>query len=97
MTERESILQGIQAATWSFEDATAYEVALDGMDFVVGAFSRLISEAEAANDTDRAEALTAEQRRWASRRDGLTPADRAEVHAVTAECAPLLARLRGTT
>jgi hypothetical protein len=96
MPEPGSVLQNMGTATWSSEDGTAYEVALEGINHVVGAYSRLIGEAEAADATERAEALTAEQGRWAARRRTLTPADRAEVDAVTAECARLLTELRGT-
>ncbi|MEV6179957.1 hypothetical protein [Streptomyces sp. NPDC052015] len=96
MTEPESALQNMEPATWSTEDGTAYEVALEGINHVVGAYSRLIAEAKTATDTARVETLTAERRGWAARRGSLTPADRAEVDAVTAECARLLAQLRGT-
>lgn len=96
MPEPGSALQNMGTATWSAEDGTAYEVALEGINHVVGAYSRLIAEAETAVATERAETLSAEQRRWAARRKSLTPADRAEVDAVTAECARLLAELRGT-
>ncbi|MGW3100008.1 hypothetical protein ACWDCC_41960 [Streptomyces sp. NPDC001102] len=96
MTEPVSALQNMETATWSPEDGTAYEVALEGINHVVGAYSGLIAEAETAADTERAEQLAAEQRRWAARRKSLTPADRAGVDAVTAECARLLRQLRGT-
>ncbi|MFI8234934.1 hypothetical protein ACIGDI_39680 [Streptomyces sp. NPDC085900] len=96
MTEPVSALQNMETATWSPEDGTAYEVALEGINHVVGAYSGLIAEAEAAVDTERAEQLAAEQRRWSARRKSLTPADRAAVDAVTAECAQLLQQLRRT-
>jgi hypothetical protein len=96
MTEPESVLQNLEPATWSTEDGEAYEVALESINHVVGAYSGLIAEAETAADAKRVETLTAEQRRWSARRRILTPADRAEVDAVTAECARLLVELRGT-
>lgn len=96
MPEPGSVLQNMGTATWSAEDGTAYEVALEGINHTVGAYSRLIAEAEAASDVERAETLIAEQRHWAARRVSLTPSDRAEVDAVTAECARLLVELRGT-
>ncbi|MFE9018126.1 hypothetical protein ACFYNL_06065 [Streptomyces sp. NPDC007808] len=96
MAEPESVLQNLGPATWSAEDGTAYEVALEGINHVVGAYSGLIAEAESAADTARVETLTAERRGWAARRGSLTPADRAEVDAVTAECARVLAELLGT-
>ena len=96
MAELESVLRNMGTATWSAEDGTAYEVALEGINHVVGAYSGLIAEAETEADAARVENLTAERRGWAARRGSLTPADRAEVDAVTAECARLLAELRGT-
>ncbi|WP_329417905.1 hypothetical protein OG802_35535 (plasmid) [Streptomyces sp. NBC_00704] len=96
MPEPRSALQGMGTAMWSSEDGTAYEVALEGINHVVGAYSRLIAEAEAAGATERVENLSAEQRRWAARRKSISPADRTEVDAVTAECARPLAELRGT-
>ncbi|MDG5807947.1 hypothetical protein P9869_35930 [Streptomyces ossamyceticus] len=95
MTEPESALENLGTATWSTEDGTAYEVALEGINHVVGAYSGLIAEAERAADTTQVETLTAERRRWAARRGSLTPADRAQVDAVTAECTQVLAELRG--
>ncbi|MFD5848173.1 hypothetical protein [Streptomyces chartreusis] len=81
-------------ATWFSEDGTAFEVALEGINHVVGAYSRLIAEARAADDNDRADALGAERAQWSRRRKGLTPADRAAVDAVTTESAQLLHQLR---
>ncbi|GGY71403.1 hypothetical protein GCM10010363_60900 [Streptomyces omiyaensis] len=94
MTEHDSVLAGMGEATWSAEDGTAYEVALEGTHHVVGAYSRLIAEAEEAGDTERARILGEEQGAWAARRADLSPADRATVDAVTAECTQELARLR---
>ncbi|MGW4759349.1 hypothetical protein [Streptomyces chartreusis] len=45
------------AATWSSEDGTAFEVALEGINHVVGAYSRLTAEARAADDNGQADAL----------------------------------------
>ncbi|MDX2692188.1 hypothetical protein [Streptomyces ipomoeae] len=95
MTEPESVLSSMATATWSAEDGTAYEVALEGINHVVGAYSGLIDEAKTAHDTARAETLIAERRRWAARRESLTPARRTEVDVITAECSRLLAQLRG--
>ncbi|MFF5189393.1 hypothetical protein ACFY30_37450 [Streptomyces sp. NPDC000345] len=95
MTKPEWVLQNIELGTWSSQDGAAYEVALEGINHVVGAYSRLIAEAETAADAKRVESLTAEQRRWSARRVTLTPADRAEVDAVAVECSRLLAELRG--
>ncbi|GGM24656.1 hypothetical protein GCM10010129_81420 [Streptomyces fumigatiscleroticus] len=95
MPEPESVLQNMTTATWSAADGTAYEVALEGINHVVGAFSELIGEAEAAGDAARVEDLAAQQRAWTARRRSLTPADRTEVDTVTTECAQLLIRLRG--
>ncbi|MEV7535472.1 hypothetical protein [Streptomyces hydrogenans] len=95
MAEQDSVLTGMGTATWSAEDGTAYEVALEGTHHVAGAYSRLIAEAEQAGDGERARVLLEEQGAWAARRAELSPADRATVDAVTAECTRELARLRG--
>ncbi|MFJ3766251.1 hypothetical protein ACIPQJ_00165 [Streptomyces sp. NPDC090082] len=95
MTERNAPLAGMGTASWSAEEGTAYEVALEGISHVVGAYSRLIARAEKAGDSARAGALVAEQGAWAARRKSLTPPDQDTVAAVTAESARTLARLRG--
>ncbi|MFF4902569.1 hypothetical protein [Streptomyces sp. NPDC001068] len=97
MPESDSILKDMGAATWSAEDGTAYEVALEGINHVVGALSRQIGEAESVGDADRVAELSEQQRSWAGRRRELSPADRAAVDALTTECADLLRALRGTT
>ncbi|KUL73924.1 MULTISPECIES: hypothetical protein [unclassified Streptomyces] len=94
MTDPGPALQGMGAATWSTEDGTAFEVALEGINHVVGAYSRLIAEARAADDAERAQTLVAERAQWSARRKSLTPADRPAVDAVTAESARLLQQLR---
>ncbi|MFE2011299.1 hypothetical protein [Streptomyces sp. NPDC059491] len=94
MTEQDSVLAGMGTASWPAEDGTAYEVALEGIAHVVGAYSRLIAAAEKAGDAARSGELTAEQGAWAARRKSLTPGDRGEVDAVTAESALLLQQLR---
>ncbi|MFE7443790.1 hypothetical protein ACFU7X_25455 [Streptomyces chartreusis] len=92
MTEPASAHMG--TATWSSEDGTAFEVALEGINHVVGAYSRLIAEARAADNNDQADALVAERAQWSRRRKGLSPADRAAVDTVTADSARLLEQLR---
>ncbi|MGW1934732.1 hypothetical protein [Streptomyces sp. NPDC001919] len=92
--EQNTVLGNMGAANWSAEDGTAYEVALEGINHVVGAYSGLIAQAEAAGDTERARTLLDEQGDWAAMRKGLTPADRAGVDTLTAECTATLNRLR---
>ncbi|MFE5974360.1 hypothetical protein ACFQ64_19630 [Streptomyces sp. NPDC056460] len=93
--EQNTVLGNMGTANWSAEDATAYEVALEGINHVVGAYSGLIAQARAAGDAERAQALTGEQGAWAAKRKGLTPADRAGVGAVASDCTETLNRLRG--
>ncbi|MFD0151143.1 hypothetical protein ACWGQ4_02345 [Streptomyces sp. NPDC055721] len=94
VTEQNAALANMGTASWSAEDGTAYEVALEGINHVVGAYSRLIARAEEAGDADRAAALAAEQSAWAARRKILTPQNRAEVDTVTDESAQMLTQLR---
>ncbi|MFE5592320.1 hypothetical protein [Streptomyces sp. NPDC056549] len=96
VTEQNAVLAGMGTASWSAEEGTAYEVALEGISHVVGAYSGLISRAEKAGDSTRARQLAAEQGAWAARRKSLTPADPAAVAVVTAEAAQTLAQLRST-
>ncbi|GHE71903.1 hypothetical protein GCM10018785_45200 [Streptomyces longispororuber] len=92
--EPESIVRDMGTATWSAEDGTSYEVALDGINYVVGIFSALITEAESAGDPARAQELREQQASWSARRRSLSPADRAGVEAVFSECARLLRQSR---
>ncbi|MGW4699800.1 hypothetical protein [Streptomyces sp. NPDC004285] len=94
MTEQNTVLAWMGTASWSAEEGTAYEVALEGINHVVGAYSGLIARAEKAGDSAWASELASEQGAWAARRMSLTPADPNAVAAVTAESARTLARLR---
>ncbi|MFE2554827.1 hypothetical protein ACFXGT_02145 [Streptomyces sp. NPDC059352] len=94
VTEQDAVLAGMGTASWSAEDCTAYEVAMEGISHVVGAYSGLITRAEKAGDAARAAELTAEQGAWAARRKSLTPEGRTGVDAVTAESAQVLEQLR---
>lgn len=94
VTEQNPVLAGMGTASWPAEDGTAYEVALEGINHVVGAYSALISRAERAGDAALASELTAAQRAWAARRVSLTPEDRAGVDAVTTESTQVLEKLR---
>lgn len=96
VTEQNAVLTRMGTASWSAEEDTAYEVALDGISHVVGACSGLIARARKAGDTVRASELIAEQGAWAARRNSLTPRNQDAVAAVTAESAQTLARLRST-
>ncbi|MFD9248125.1 hypothetical protein ACFV0D_40690 [Streptomyces sp. NPDC059556] len=71
--EQKTVLGSMGTANWSAEDGTAYEVALEGINHVVGAYSGLIAQAQAAGDAERAQALIGEQGAWAARKKGLTP------------------------
>jgi hypothetical protein len=94
--EDESVLARLGPVTWSPEDGIAYEVALEGINQVVGAYSALIGREEAAEIPDIAaiESWQAAQAEWANTRRTLSPEDRAAVERVRAECSTLLAELR---
>ncbi|WP_331720388.1 hypothetical protein [Streptomyces sp. NBC_00209] len=96
MTEQEPVLAGMGTASWSAEDGVAYEVALEGINHVVGAYSGLIAQARKAGDSARVDELLAEQSAWSAKRGSLGPEDRAGVDALTAESAQALERLRST-
>jgi predicted hotdog family 3-hydroxylacyl-ACP dehydratase len=97
-SEDESVLARVEPATWSPEDGTAYEVALEGINQVIGAYSALIGRAEASDALDSAaiESWRTAQGEWAQKRRALSPADRAGVAQVRAACSALLAELRGS-
>jgi hypothetical protein len=96
--EDASVLAGLEAATWSPEDGVAYEVALEGINQVVGAYSALIGREEASDTPDAAaiESWRTAQGEWAQKRRALSPVDRAGVDQVRAACSALLAELRGS-
>ncbi|KAB2976882.1 hypothetical protein F8R89_35675 [Streptomyces sp. SS1-1] len=94
MNELEPFLRNVGTATWSMEDGIAFEVALNGIDSVVGAYTRLIAQARSADDTQKARDFAAQRGRWSARRRRITPADRATVDAVISESARLLEQLR---
>ncbi|MFB8757540.1 hypothetical protein [Streptomyces nigra] len=94
MKNPEPVPRNMGIATWSMEDGIAFEVALDGINNVVGAYTRLIAQAGSADDTQQARDLAAERTRWSARRRSLTPDDRGAVDAVTTESARLLQQLR---
>ncbi|MFF6903312.1 hypothetical protein [Streptomyces hydrogenans] len=96
MTEQNSVLASMGTATWSAEDGTAYEVALEGINHVVGAYSGRIREAREAGDGEKALVLLEERAAWSKKRRSLSPADRSAVDALTAESAEVLANLRGS-
>jgi len=94
--EDQPVLAGLGPVTWSPEDGVAYEVALEVIHQVVGAYSALIAREESAVAPDESLIGTWEQEqgRWAGRGRNLSPADSRGVDHVTAECQALLARLR---
>ncbi|MFB7591909.1 hypothetical protein [Streptomyces sp. NPDC056169] len=95
VTEQNAVLADMGTASWSAEDGTAYEVALEGISHVVGAYSGLIARAKKAGDIGRVAELAAAQGAWAARRKSLIPEDRAGVDTVTGESAQMLKQLRG--
>jgi hypothetical protein len=77
----QSILSQLQAFTWSSEDSTAYEAALEAINGAVGVYSAVIATEEAKPEPDPAVISAAvdgqaECTRW---REQLDPADRAAV------------------
>jgi hypothetical protein len=95
--EDESVLARIGTATWSPEDGVAYEVAVEAINQVVGAYSGLIGREEATDSPDATaiESWRTARGEWARRRRALSPADRAGVDRVLEECSALLPELRG--
>lgn len=92
----DGVLTNLGAATWSAEEGVAYEVAVEGINQVIGAYAAMIGRAESAPDPD-AEAIAGwrrEQQKWSVRRRELSPADPGAVRQVRQECAALLAQLR---
>lgn len=90
------VLAGLGPVTWSPEDGVAYEVALEVIQQVVGAYSALIARerAAAAPDAELIDSWRGERRRWQERARSLSPDDRGTVDEVSAECAALLPALR---
>jgi hypothetical protein len=95
--DEEPVLARLEPVTWSPEDGIAYEVALEGINQVVGAYSGLIGREEASENPDTAaiESWSAAQGEWVHRRETISPGDRAGVDRVRAECSALLRELRG--
>ena len=94
--EDESVLGRLGAVTWSPEDGVAYEVALEGINQVVGAYSGLIGREEASDSPDitAIDSWRTAQGEWASIRRALSPADIDGVKRVRALCRTLLPELR---
>jgi hypothetical protein len=92
-----SVSRRLGAVTWSPEDGVAYEVALEGINQIVGAYSGLIGREEASESPDVAaiESWHTAQGEWASIRKALSPADPDGVKRVRALCRTLLPELRG--
>lgn len=90
-----SVLEGIGSAAWSEEEGVSYEVAIESINLVVGAYSGLIGDEEnaAAPDAGRIAAWREAKLEWAARRRALSPGDEAAVRAVRREAADLLREL----
>ena len=91
----QSILDGLGKASWSEEEGVSYEVALDMVNEVVGAYSGLIGREEASPSPDTAKIAAWRQAKvvWAHKRRDLSPADPQAVQAVRREAADLLRTL----
>jgi predicted hotdog family 3-hydroxylacyl-ACP dehydratase len=90
-----SVLEGIGSAAWSEEDGVSYEVALEDINRVVGAYSGLIGDEENAASPDAGKIAAWRQAKleWAARRRALSPGDAVAVQAVRREAADLLREL----
>ena len=90
------MLAGLGPVTWSPEDGVAYEVALEVIQQVVGAYSALIARerAAAAPDAEVIGSWRSERHRWQERARSLSPDDRGTVDEISAECAARLPALR---
>jgi hypothetical protein len=88
----DSVLTGLGKATWSEEEGVSYEVALDVINDVVGAYSGLIGREEASPDPDGAKIASWRRVKvaWAHKRRELSPADPKAVASVRREAAGLL-------
>jgi hypothetical protein len=91
-----SVLGNLGPATWSAEEGVAYEVALEGINHVIGAYAAMIGKAESAPepDLDAIARWRHEQQKWSVRRRELSPGDFDAVQQVREECAALLAEFR---
>ncbi|RKE05000.1 hypothetical protein [Streptomyces sp. TLI_171] len=93
--QAEPVLSTIGTASWTYEEGIAYEVAVEGISQVVGAYTGLIAAARNTHPDSPAVANWREQQQiWERRRRDLHPGDTQRVADVRAECKALLARLR---
>lgn len=63
----ESVLAGLGKASWSEEQGVSYEVALDSVNEVIGAYSGLIGREEASTEPDAAKVADWRQAKVATR------------------------------
>lgn len=91
----DGVLAGLGKSTWSEEEGVSYEVALDIVNEVVGAYSGLIGREEAAPSPDAAKIANWRQAKlaWAQKRRELSPTDPQAVASVRREAAYLLRTL----
>ncbi|MBV6700220.1 hypothetical protein KV557_24475 [Kitasatospora aureofaciens] len=95
MVNNDPVLGGLGTATWTHEEGISYEVALEGINHVVGAYAGLIARKRTTDP--ESPAITAwkeQQEAWERRRRSLHADDHQAVAAVRAECKALLPRLR---
>ena len=92
-----SAVEGLGQTTWSEAEGVSYEVAIESINSVIGAYSGLIGDEELAETPDAAKIAEWRQAKleWADRRRALSPNDTAAVQAVRQETAALLADLTG--
>jgi hypothetical protein len=92
----DSILGNLGPVTWSEQDAADYEVALEGINHLIGEYSGLIGREERSEHPDEVAiaAWRLEQQEWAKLRQTLTPADPAAVQAAQDRYRELLSVLR---
>ncbi|MFG1913029.1 hypothetical protein [Kribbella sp. NPDC048928] len=91
------VLDGVGPADLSDADGVSYEVAVEAINRVVGAYSGLIGDEEnaAAPDAGKIAGWREAKLAWAARRRALSPGDAAAVQAVRREAADLVRALTG--
>jgi hypothetical protein len=92
----ETVLGNLGPVTWSEQDAASYELAIEGINHLIGEYSGLIAREERADEPDEVAiaAWRLEQREWAELRLTLSPADPEAVQAARQRYRELLSVLR---
>ncbi|MFF0265567.1 zeta toxin family protein [Kribbella sp. NPDC004536] len=86
------VLARLGSARWRAAEATAYEVALEGVRQAIGYYAHLIAteEAEAERDVAAITQWRAEQAAWAERGEALTPSDGSAIKRIRSDADDLL-------